>query len=94
LTWDGAKTAIWNIWEVNIAIICACLTTMKPIVSKFWPRLLSPHPSTMPGGEDISAARGPRGVRRQFGVGMGLSSVGDHDLDLEAEWGREAKVHR
>ena len=41
ITWDAGKTANWNFWQVNIAILCACLTTMKPIVSRFFPGLLS-----------------------------------------------------
>jgi hypothetical protein len=83
LTWDAGKTANWNIWEVNIAIICACLTTMKPIVSKFFPGILSPFPSTLPDEDDISAARGPRAPRRQHGE-TGLSTM----EDVEAGEGR------
>jgi hypothetical protein len=84
VTWDGGKTANWNIWETNIAIICACLTTMKPIVSKFFPGLLSPNPSTMPGEEEISAAHGPRGGRRRYGE-TGLST----DIEVAEERGEE-----
>jgi hypothetical protein len=41
LTWDNAEAAIWTIIEVSTGIICACLPTIKPLVSRFFPRLLS-----------------------------------------------------
>ncbi|KAK1750077.1 hypothetical protein QBC47DRAFT_124595 [Echria macrotheca] len=63
VTWDAASTATWNSWEINIAIVCACLTTMKPLASRFFPRLFSPHPSTVPDERDINSALGPRNRR-------------------------------
>jgi hypothetical protein len=32
--------AIWTIVEVNIAIVCACLVTIKPLIIKLLPKLL------------------------------------------------------
>jgi hypothetical protein len=32
----------WNCVEVNVAIVCACLMTMKPLICRLWPRLLDP----------------------------------------------------
>ena len=32
--------AIWGAVEVNLAIICACLTTFKPLVVRFFPNIL------------------------------------------------------
>ncbi|KAK4162845.1 hypothetical protein QBC43DRAFT_320571 [Cladorrhinum sp. PSN259] len=59
--WYAASTANWNTSEINIAIICACLTTMKPIVVRFFPGLsASPYGSTLSDEEDISGARGPQ----------------------------------
>ncbi|KAK0612261.1 hypothetical protein B0T14DRAFT_440946 [Immersiella caudata] len=84
VTWDAGKTSNWNIWETNIAIICACLTTMKPIVSKFFPGLLSPNPSTVPDEENISPMNGARGGRRPYGE-TGLSTVDGHDVEVEEE---------
>lgn len=64
ITWDAAEIANWNSWEVNIAIVCACLTTMKPLLSRFFPGLISPShsnsQSSLPDEADISGARGPR----------------------------------
>jgi hypothetical protein len=33
--------AIWSTLELNIAIVCSCLGTLKPLISRFFPRLLS-----------------------------------------------------
>lgn len=39
-TWDAATVAIWTCIELNIAIICACCMTLRPLVARVFPRLL------------------------------------------------------
>jgi hypothetical protein len=39
-TYELAPLAVWGAVEVNLAIICACLTTLKPLVVRVFPRLL------------------------------------------------------
>jgi hypothetical protein len=39
-TYSLATLNIWGAVEVNLAIICACLTTLKPLVARVFPRLL------------------------------------------------------
>lgn len=80
VTWDAAGTANWNVWEINIAIICACLTTMKPLVSRFFPGVLSPYPTTLPDEEDISAVRGPRNRRRNMETGLSTMDFGEPEI--------------
>lgn len=46
ITYHLATLAIWGSVEVNLAIICACLTTLKPLIARVFPRLLR---STYPG---------------------------------------------
>ena len=41
VTWKFAVLAYWGAVEVNLAIICACLTTLKPLVVRIWPTLLA-----------------------------------------------------
>ena len=41
ITWDSATALIWSTVEVNVAIVCACLPTLKPIISLVFPRLLN-----------------------------------------------------
>ena len=46
MTWDLVKIADWSVIEVNIAIVCACLMTLKPLTKQlFGPlvRLCSPR---------------------------------------------------
>ncbi|KAH8679713.1 hypothetical protein BGZ60DRAFT_235794 [Tricladium varicosporioides] len=40
-TWDNIGVANWSCIELNTAIICPCLTTLKPLISRLFPRLLS-----------------------------------------------------
>ncbi|KAK3374662.1 hypothetical protein B0H63DRAFT_255129 [Podospora didyma] len=35
MTWDLVSIANWSIVEINMAVLCACLTTLKPLVTKF-----------------------------------------------------------
>ena len=44
-TWGNVGAAIWSSIEVNVGIICACLPTMKALVSRALPRLLHSTPS-------------------------------------------------
>jgi hypothetical protein len=38
---DGVNAAIWSGIEINVAIACASLPALKPLISKVLPRLLS-----------------------------------------------------
>ena len=40
-TWDLVIIGDWNMLEVNFAVICACLTTIKPVLTLLFPRWLS-----------------------------------------------------
>lgn len=39
-TWDFVGVAIWSSVELNTAVICTYLPTLKPLVSRLFPRLL------------------------------------------------------
>lgn len=41
--WDGAGAAIWSIIELNCAIICASLPTLRPLLAKVVPGMSSNH---------------------------------------------------
>ncbi|KAF2110339.1 hypothetical protein BDV96DRAFT_465101, partial [Lophiotrema nucula] len=47
-TYDNYAIAIWSVVEVNGAIVGACLPTLKPLISRLWPRLLSSGHSNHP----------------------------------------------
>jgi hypothetical protein len=38
-TWDNVPIAIWTCVEVNVAIVCACLMTIKPLIVKLLPKI-------------------------------------------------------
>ena len=74
-SWDSISMTHWNVVEVNVAIVCACLMTLKPLVSKLWPQLLDPsssgegqtdskeeHSDVSPSGSLGRGARPPRGL--------------------------------
>jgi hypothetical protein len=41
-TYTGANTLFWTSIEVNTAITCACIMTLKPLIQRAFPRVLSP----------------------------------------------------
>jgi len=41
VTWDVAALAMWSAIELNVAIVCACLMVMKPMISRLFPGLFS-----------------------------------------------------
>jgi hypothetical protein len=40
ITYDFSVRAYWAAVEVNLAIICACLTTLKPLLAQVFPGLI------------------------------------------------------
>ncbi|KAK0624872.1 hypothetical protein B0T17DRAFT_255060 [Bombardia bombarda] len=40
-TYKGSNLVYWTTVEVNASIVCACIMTMKPLIQKLFPRLLS-----------------------------------------------------
>jgi hypothetical protein len=46
-TWNNVGAATWSSVELNVGITCACLPTLKPLVNRFFPKLLhSRRPNT------------------------------------------------
>jgi rhodopsin domain-containing protein len=38
-SWNLAVLAYWSAVEVNLAIVCGCLTTLRPLFVRLFPRL-------------------------------------------------------
>lgn len=49
VTYRLASLHIWGAVEVNLAIICACMTTLKPLVARVFPQLLQSGDRGTPG---------------------------------------------
>jgi hypothetical protein len=45
MTYSFAPLAYWGAVEINLAVICASLTTLKPLVDRLFPRLLGSTPA-------------------------------------------------
>lgn len=75
--------SIWSCLEVNTAIICSCLPTLKACVSRFFPQFFtSIHGSY--GAHGRSAGRSGKSRKRQDitdsrSGGIGLNYIGRHD---------------
>ncbi|KAI7279064.1 hypothetical protein KC345_g5563 [Hortaea werneckii] len=52
LTGDLVQSGVWNIiWsavEANVGIVCACLLALKPLVGRWWPRLVEGSEGEIP----------------------------------------------
>ena len=57
---QGVMIAIWSCVEINVAIMCASVPALKPLVVRFFPRLLL--------SEIYARSRGGRYARRSKGV--------------------------
>jgi len=42
MTYTSAQIVYWSTVEVNASIICACVMTLKPLIQKWFPNMLSP----------------------------------------------------
>lgn len=38
-TYENIGIAVWSTIEINTAIVCACLTTLRPLASRIFPRI-------------------------------------------------------
>ncbi|KAK4195884.1 hypothetical protein QBC40DRAFT_184766 [Triangularia verruculosa] len=53
-TYSSAQMIYWTSVEVNAAICCACLMTLKPLIQRLFPRLLSPNSGSKTQRENTS----------------------------------------
>ncbi|KAH8844263.1 hypothetical protein MCOR02_009051 [Pyricularia oryzae] len=53
VTWDNTVPSIWSTTEVTIGLLCACLPTLRPLVGRLFPKLVSTFNKSLagPGGE-------------------------------------------
>jgi hypothetical protein len=57
-TWAAVTISAWANVEINLAIIIACIPTLRPLIAKFYPRLV--EPSASPGtSRDDGSSRPP-----------------------------------
>ena len=103
-TWDFVTMAHWSAVEVNIAIVCACLMTAKPLIANFFPRFLQPNGGYQQHDDDVDHPRtiGTSSFRQKTlhvskptdayladqSVGQSSTAVSDPDVRMEDWKGR------
>ncbi|KAI7209928.1 hypothetical protein KC333_g8498 [Hortaea werneckii] len=59
-TYNNGRTALWSALEINIAIICSCIPTLKSMATRFFPRIFSTQAQsegTPPYGQSYMSGR-------------------------------------
>ena len=84
VTWDNVGAATWSAVELNTAIICACLPTLKPIIDFVFPRLLGAHSGIR--SRNSAPIQVSRQVQRRY-EGLGSSPLPNRTKqDSKYEW--------
>ncbi|KAL4793361.1 hypothetical protein BDV19DRAFT_380158 [Aspergillus venezuelensis] len=87
-TYDNVGAATWSAIECNVGIICACLPTLRPLVSRIIPQLLS----------SLTASRHHHNAHNHFNLksrsknlsrslGRGHGHVPLHEISPPSYWG-------
>ncbi|KAH8589652.1 hypothetical protein B0O99DRAFT_692381 [Bisporella sp. PMI_857] len=86
--YDGSLALLWSAVEVNVAIVCACVPTLKPLVKRWMPKarekrahgdtvnILRPPSSSQAGSVDIRRHKG--GPRYQQGSTKSQLTISSH----------------
>ncbi|KAL2270786.1 hypothetical protein VTJ83DRAFT_157 [Remersonia thermophila] len=90
---DLVIISIWTMLEVSIAIIVACIPTLKPVVSRFFPRFLAGYPSRSDDSEPWSGSLDPARRRRyqpcdHDTIDIHLKTINVSDLDSREQGSR------
>ncbi|KAL4886330.1 hypothetical protein BJY04DRAFT_213857 [Aspergillus karnatakaensis] len=79
-TYDNIGAATWSAIECNTGIICACLPTLRPLISRIIPQLLSSLTASR------HALHSPRN-RSRSKLSRSRNNNYVHDIDPPAYWG-------
>ena len=96
---DGVNAGIWSGIEINVALACASLPAIKPLIAKAVPRLLSSHTrsghrnrsgyDSHPLSDMVQSKNNRSKVQRS----VGRSALGDEEMEAEAGIVVERTVH-
>ena len=78
-TWDKTGTVYWSSIELNVGIICASMTTLRPLASRMLPGVFSTIKSTKtPAYIMVSGGKQSTGVstKEPSSVNLGSSTEG------------------
>ena len=93
-TGDNPSVAKWSTIELNTAIICACLTTLKPLLMHIFPSLFTPSSAHVHINGSHSAEQNPPSIGGSGGANQQArrdvtyaSSLPDDHLELSQHMG-------
>ncbi|KAF3067245.1 hypothetical protein GL218_08465 [Daldinia childiae] len=81
-TYDIAST-MWTIIEMNVALVCACLPQIRPLIIKWFPKLMPTYYSNSRDNSDKRAAYTSSGLPKSY-----PSSSESHSKSEEDKWAR------
>ncbi|KAL1845105.1 hypothetical protein VTK73DRAFT_1122 [Phialemonium thermophilum] len=82
-SWDNINSSSWSVTEMSTAIICACLPTLRPLVSRVMPTLMGSWPGKSSNNNKYYYHKHSSG--REPPNSFPSSSGGGRDRDLEAK---------
>lgn len=90
---NAVVVAILNMLEVNIAVVCACITTIKPVLARFFPRLFASDWSGSESGSggESEAWSGELERARACHGRQGADDLVDHEIGHTATVFRKAE---
>lgn len=102
MTDDNVAAASWSAVECNVGIICACLPTLRPLISRIMPRLLSTLSGTAPlngthdvehgSGRDTAAEEAEKVLAMVRGNLPGNENGAEHERYMSVQDHKEAIV--
>jgi hypothetical protein len=81
LTWRAVSTANWTMVEINAAVVCACLTTLKPLLGRVFPRLLASYRPSNEGDPEMRSSGRTRGRRGRHAHSLELDTA--HSIEAD-----------
>jgi hypothetical protein len=85
-TWNNIGVANWSCIELNAAITCASLSTLKPLVSSFFPNLLpsveNPDCNYFTTGVDMESGKSARETVGESTIRSNSTGMMESDTDM------------
>ncbi|KAK2734681.1 hypothetical protein FQN55_002544 [Onygenales sp. PD_40] len=85
VTWYGYKIWVWNAIEVNLAVICASIPTLRPFAKKYFPRM---------GFKTSMVSRSKYGTQRGTLQSSGSGIYKEHTLHQVVEHSSTEELHQ
>ncbi|ORY07925.1 hypothetical protein BCR34DRAFT_630871 [Clohesyomyces aquaticus] len=92
--WDNAPAAYWTVVELNCGIICACLPTLRALIAKYVPKVLSTrYHNTSSGGTRVTVGLSTMHKRSRGDKDNGIYVQKDIEVHSTTELRSNAAVY-